>query len=175
MTRVETTATRGATTRPTPVKIALVILVFLGVTALAGGMEMLVFPHGNVYLPEDMLDRLPVDTFVLPGLILGVVFGLGSLFVAWGMMRRAEIGWLAGLERVTGRHWSWAGLLMVGLGFTTWLIVEVALLGTPWAQADSSGETSAWVLYGIYGSLALGLLVLPHLRGVKGFLRVSDR
>lgn len=72
--------------------MSLVVLVFLGITAFAGGLEMLFFPHGNVYLPDDMLDRLPVDTFVLPGLILGGVIGLSSLVVAWGMLRPAEIG-----------------------------------------------------------------------------------
>jgi hypothetical protein len=43
---------------------------------------MLLFSHGNVHLPDDMLGRLPVDTFVLPGLILGGVIGLSSRVVA---------------------------------------------------------------------------------------------
>lgn len=170
MTRVEARRARESGARPVSVRVSLVILVFLGVTAFAGGIEMLIFPHGNVYLPEDMLDRLPVDTFVLPGTILGVVFGLGSLSVAWGMTRRVEIRWLAGLEEMTGRHWSWAGLLLIGLGFATWMTIEVILLGTPWTQADSSGEASAWVLYGTYGSVALTLLLLPHLRAVRTYL-----
>jgi hypothetical protein len=76
------------------------------------------------------------------------------------MLRRAGIGWLAGLETRTGRHWSWTGLL----------IVELSLLGAPWTQADSGGQASAWALYGIYGSVALSLLVPPHVREVKTFL-----
>jgi hypothetical protein len=166
VTSVDTMSTYEIGARPVSVRVSLVVLVFLGITAFAGGMEMLIFPQGNEYLPQDMLDRLPVNTFILPGMILSVIFGLGSLFVAWGMVRRAKVGWLAGVERMTGRHWSWTGLLLLGIGFATWMVVEVILLGAPWAQADSGGEASAWVLYGLYGSVAVSLLILPHLRGV---------
>lgn len=50
------------------------------------------------------------------------------------------------------------------------MIVEVSLLGAPWAQADSGGQASAWALHGIYGSVALSPLVPPHVRDVRTFL-----
>jgi hypothetical protein len=159
---------------PASVKWTIGVLTFLGVTALGGGIEMIAFYRGNQYLPTDMLDRIPFDTFIVPGLVLGVIFGLGSLFVAWGMWRRPEIGWLGWIERLTDRHWAWAGAVLIGLGFTIWMVIEISMLGAPWAQAEESGEIMAWVLYGIYGAVALSLLVLPQVGPVRRYMGVTD-
>lgn len=156
--------------RPAAVKWTIGVLSFLGVTALGGGIEMLAFYRGNEYLPADMLERIPFDTFIVPGLILGGIFGLGSLFVAWGMWRRPDIGWLRWLERLTDRHWAWAGAVLTGFGFTMWMVIEISMLGTPWAQVEASGEAMAWILYAIYGTVAVLLLVLPQLRSVRWYM-----
>lgn len=156
--------------RPPTVKWTIGVLTFLGVTALGGGTEMLLFYEGNEYLPADMLDSIPFDTFIVPGLVLGGIFGLGSLLVAWGMWRRPEIGWLRWLEKLTDRHWAWAGAVLLGLGFAMWMVIEISMLGTPWAQAEESGEMMAWILYGIYGSVAVSLLILPQLHPVRRYM-----
>ncbi|MGD2059437.1 MAG: hypothetical protein PVF87_01095 [Acidimicrobiia bacterium] len=161
--------------KPTSIKWTIGILIFLGVTALGGGIEMLVFYQGNEYLPVDMLERIPFDTYIVPGLVLGIGFGLGSLFVAWGMWRRPEIGWLGWLESLTERHWAWAGSVLIGLGFTMWMVIEVSLLGAPWAPENAGGgEPIAWVLYSVYGATALLLLILPQLRPVRSYMRGAD-
>lgn len=159
--------------RSAAVKWNIGILTFLGITALGGGIEMLVFYEGNSYLPADMLDEIPFDTFIIPGLVLGVIFGLGSLFVAWGMWRRPDIGFLRWVEKLTDRRWAWAGAVLLGLGFTMWMVIEISMLGTPWAQAEASGEAMAWVLYGIYGTTALALLILPQLRSVRQYMAAT--
>lgn len=156
--------------RPTSVKWTVGILTFLGITALGGGIEMLLFYEGNEYLPADMLERIPFETFIVPGLVLGIVFGVGSLFVAWGMWRRPDFAGLRWLERSTERHWSWAGVVLIGVGFTMWMITEISMLGTPWAQAEASGEMMAWILYGLYGATAISLLVLPQLKPVREYM-----
>lgn len=153
--------------RPAAVKWTIGVLTFLGVTALGGGIEMLLLYEGNEYLPIDMIQRTPFDTFIVPGLILGGVFGLGSLFVAWGMWRRPDIGRLRWVERMTDRHWAWAGAVLTGLGFTMWMVIEISMLGTPWDAENSSDATLAWILYGIYCTVAGALLILPQLRSVR--------
>jgi hypothetical protein len=167
---MQTRPTTEAGERPTSVKWTIWTLTFLGVTALGGGIEMLAFPQGNDYLPADMLEKIPFETFIVPGLILAGIFGLGSLFVAWGMWSRPEIGLLRWAERLTDRHWAWAGAIMLGLGFTMWMVIELSMLGAPWAQGDAGGEISAWILYGIYGTVTLALLVLPQLRPVRRYM-----
>lgn len=131
---LQTRRTAETGTRPPSVKWTIGILTFLGLTALGGGIEMVAFYQGNEYLPAGMLEDIPFDNFIVPGLILGGVFGLGSLFVAWGMWRRPEIGLLRWVGRLTDLHWAWAGAVLIGLGFTMWMVVEMSLPGAPWAQ-----------------------------------------
>lgn len=157
--------------RPRSVTVMLWILGFLGVTALGGGIEMLLFPTGNDYLPATLLDKIPiVDSFIVPGLVLAVGFGLGSLFLAWGVARRSDVPGLRWLERLTRRHWSWAGTVALGVAFTAWMVIEVALLAEPGATGANGEAVVALVLWGIYGCVALALLVLPQLRRVKEHL-----
>ncbi len=171
---LETRPAEATTRKPASVKWTIGTLMFLGLTALGGGIEMLAFYAGNQYLPVDMLERIPFDTFVVPGLVLGIGFGLGSLFVAWGMWRRPEIGVLGWLERLTERHWAWAGAVLIGLGFTMWMVIEISLLGAPWApETAGDGEPITWLLYSVYGATALALLILPQLRPVRAYMRVA--
>lgn len=135
---------------------------FLGVTALGGGIEMLLFPRGNRYLPLRMLEGTGLSTFVAPGVVLAGGFGVGSLVVLRGLRRRQPWPLLAPLERRTGRHWSWLGAVAVGAGFTSWMTVEVALLGLPWTDTEAPDEAAtATALYAVYGTTAAALLVLP--------------
>ena len=160
--------------RPRALKLAPAVLIFLGVTAMGGGTEMLLFPKGNQYLPRDFLDELPVDSFIFPGLMLLLVFGIGSLIVAWGMLTRRHLRLTRRLEERIGYHWSWIGAVAVGVGFTTWMVVEIALLGPPW-EGTSSDQTFAWVLYGIYLSVAAVLLLVPHTRSVRASFKLEPR
>ena len=67
--------------RPATVVAVLVLLVFLGLTALGGGIEMILFPSGNQYVPGEWLEGIPwIESWLVPGLVLSIGFGLGSLF-----------------------------------------------------------------------------------------------
>lgn len=133
--------------RPVSLRASVLALGFVGVTALAGGVEMLLFPQGNVFVEGAWLEHLPVTDYRLPGLVLGGVIGLGSLVTAFGLVRRPEWRWTAPVERRTGRHWSWAATGACGIVLMVWLVVEVALIP----------ERSA--VEGLYAALATVVLV----------------
>lgn len=64
--------------RPAAVPTIAGVLTFLGLSAFAGGVA-LVFGAGAAP-PEEWLDQIPlIDSWTVPGLVLGVGFGLGSL------------------------------------------------------------------------------------------------
>lgn len=174
MTTTPRRVPRRAARRPGGATATMALLGVLGITALGGGIVMLVFPHGTTYLPADILEDLPVDSFLVPGLVLGIGFGIGSLVALFGMWRQPRVGFLLRLEASSGQHWSWMLTIVVGLAFTTWMVVGVLLLGPPWAGATTSEQTTAWALHGIYGSVALALLVLPRTAGVRRYLAVAD-
>lgn len=119
----------GETRRSTASRILIGLLGFVGVTALGGGIEMLAFPLGNDFVPRAWLDHVPVvETWVLPGIVLGSVFGIGSLCAAVGLWRRRRQDPRNVVERATGRHWSWAASLVIGALLFAWIMLEVVFI-----------------------------------------------
>ena len=60
--------------------------------------------------------RLPWLARVLVGLL------------AVGVLRRPRLRALSFIEQWTGRHWSWAGSVGLGLGLMAWIVVQLALV-----------------------------------------------
>lgn len=146
---------RSLTTR-----IATGALSFVGATAIAGGVEMVLFPNGNVFVKEEWLDALPVSDYRLPGVVLGLGLGLGSLVAAVGVHRRPRWRTLVRIERATGLHWSWSATGLIGAGLAAWILLEVALIP----------ERSA--IEALYGAIAAGLLILCVTPWFRRALRV---
>jgi hypothetical protein len=146
---------RSGQHRPATVWTFAAVLTFLGVTATGGGIALL-----SGYAPPDRwLDDIPlITTWVVPGLVLGFIFGAGSLITAYGVIRRPTWAWLSVVERRTSRHWSWVAGLLLGFGQLAWIALELAYL------PDRSA------LQAVYGSTGLLLVVLPALPAVRQHL-----
>jgi hypothetical protein len=113
---------------------AIILLVFLGVTALAGSIPMILHPHGNsTTLPLSTLSNSPFHTYLVPGILLFLANGVLAFAVFWVLIRRSS--YYALLTAFQG------GVLLV------WLIVECWLL-----------ETVIWLHY-FYGAIAVSLIV----------------
>jgi hypothetical protein len=149
--------------RPVAERVLLAVLLFLGVTASIGGAALLVAPAvgREEWFPDDLLDQLPlVDSWVVPGLVLGVCFGAGSLLTWWGMWRRPDWGWTRWAQRLTGLHWSWLATVVLGAGHAVWIGLELASIEFSWFHV-------------LYGAVALVLLLLPLTRAVRADLAVA--
>jgi len=145
----------GRTHRPFTAYLTIAVLSFLGVSAVAGGYAMAT----GYTPPRRWLEAIPlVDSWTVPALILGLGFGAGSLFVAFGVTRRPVWSWTRPLERVTRHHWAWAGTLLLGAGQLLWIALELVYLP----------ETSA--LQAVYGATGLVLLALPLLPETSRYL-----
>jgi hypothetical protein len=145
--------------RPASVTTCIAVLIFLGVTAIAGGFALL-FDLGGGQPPTDWLEGVPlISTWLVPGLVLGIGFGIGSLVAAYGMVRRPRWAWIEGIERGTGHHWSWIATILIGAGHVLWIGLELIYLPEPtWLQA-------------IYGPVGLALLLLPLVPTLSRYLR----
>ncbi|WP_328325727.1 hypothetical protein OHA70_36270 [Kribbella sp. NBC_00382] len=134
------------------------LLVFLGVSGLFGGIGLIFGIWGLQLIPREPLDRIPViDSWLVPGLVLLVVFGLGSLAAAYGILRRPERPRLKVVQRLTGRPWWWAATVLLGLGQLLWLLIEWIYIGMS-------------PLLVIYGAVGAALVTLPLLAPVRRYL-----
>jgi len=69
----------GQAVRPSSLRWLLGCLAFLGVSAVFGGIVLTLNPTGSwLQLPRSILQFSPFRDFLIPGLILGIVFGIGS-------------------------------------------------------------------------------------------------
>ena len=95
---------------------ALLLEVLLSIGALGGGLVLIVAPRGEIMpLPLSALAGSPFDTYLVPGLILFGVLGLGPLAAA-------RLAWLRHPLAPTAAFVAGAGLLI-------WVAVEVAIIG----------------------------------------------
>jgi hypothetical protein len=142
--------------RPPSLRWLLGGLAFLGVSALFGGVVLVGSPSGAwLHIPLSVLRYSPFHDFLIPGLILGLVFGLGSFFAALALWLRPE--WRIGtaLTRSTGEHWAWSAAVALGLGQIIWIVTQILMV---------RGIDGLQVLYGSLGVLIVVLAFQPGLR-----------
>jgi hypothetical protein len=98
-------------------KITIAALIWLGIGALAGGIALVTRPDGsNMQFDTAILAGSPFADFLVPGLVLGGLFGVGSLAVA----------------AMGVRHHVAAPFLAFGIGCAQmiWIAVQLAIIGT---------------------------------------------
>jgi uncharacterized membrane protein (DUF2068 family) len=96
---------------------------------------MLLDPSGaSLSLPAALLKDIPIDTFLLPGLYLVLVYGLLAPVIAYGLWKRAP--------------WAWAAAVVLGVILLGWIIGQFILWSSP------------HFIQAIYFILSLAMLVL---------------
>lgn len=89
----------------------LLVLLVVAANAVYGGIGLVVDGMG---MSSEWLDRLPVDTWTLPGVALLVTVALPQLAAAWLVWRR--------------HPWAAVGGIAAGAGLVVWIAVQLALL-----------------------------------------------
>ncbi len=135
----------------------IVLLIILGVGAVGGGLGLALGGAG-MRPPDSYLDDLPlISNWVIPGLILVVGFGVGSLVAAYGIARRPRWAILGVIERLTRHHWSWITTIVIGGAQVIWIGIEVVSI--PFS-----------VLMPTFGLIGMALLALPLTTSVRSYL-----
>jgi hypothetical protein len=115
---------------------AIVLLVFLGLSGIAGGAPMIVSSiwKTRAFMPLNLLQHSPFHSYLIPGIILLVANGLLALWIVrLVIQRRPGYGLWTALQ----------GCVLMG-----WLVVECIML-----------RLVIWPHY-LYGAVALLLIVL---------------
>lgn len=113
---------------------------FVALTAAAGGLELLIWPQGNAFVPLETLQGTAFASFTIPGLLLLFVVG-GSALVAFMTLRGRREG-------------SVDATLFAGAATTIWIVAEVAQIGLDhWLQPFYFGLGMALLALGLRGML----------------------
>lgn len=96
--------------------------IFIGMGALTGGIPLILSPNGSSSgMNVDILQNTPFDSFLIPGILLMSVNGIGSLVGSYFSLKFKQIAGHAGI--------------ILGLALMIWIIVQMYLLGNiSWLQ-----------------------------------------
>lgn len=111
--------------RPITLYILSACLLFLSVSALFGGYAMISDATGGaIDLPQEWLEGTIFPTYLVPGLFLFLVFGVGSLIVLYALWTRPKSGPLIS----TREHWAWTATWVLGVLLVLWILIQYVLL-----------------------------------------------
>jgi len=87
---------------------------FVGLGAIGGGMMAILNPQGPGGMPTDALKNSPFSNFLIPGIILFTVIGLGNVFSAVSILFKSKYqGYISSV-------FSWALVI--------WIVVQCIML-----------------------------------------------
>src|SRR3954454_10780526 len=110
-----TMRTRRQTGRPMAVWLEVALLTYLAIGGLVGGVAVITDCTGaSIGARLSWLDGTPVSDFLLPGLFLLMVFGIGSIVVIAGLLWRPDPGVLRRIDLALHHHWAWMGAVSMG-------------------------------------------------------------
>ncbi len=111
-------------------RLSIALELFVGLGALFGGGALVLGPDGHLLgMPITLLAGSPFSSYLVPGIILFSVIGLGPLLAAGLTVRRHAL--------------APAAAVAVGLALVGWISVEMVVL--------AGFASLAWVLYLVLG------------------------
>jgi hypothetical protein len=147
--------------RPLALWLLMFLLLFQGISAIPSGLMLVLDPTGGLMqMPLAMLKGTPFPNFLIPGLILGIVLGLGAFFVLACLFTLPDWRWAQRVNPFKSQHWTWAASAAFGLALMIWIIVQVLMIGL-----------GAFIQV-LYFGVGLAILLLTLARPVRDTLRL---
>lgn len=121
---------------------AIILLIFTGISALAGGYGLIMDPSGKaVNIPLEYLRQTPFPDYLLPGIILFMAIGILSLIVAFTALR-------------SFKNYPYF-IILQGCILAGWILIQMMLIQTLHA------------LHVVYGSVGIVLIIMGFMLRVQ--------
>ncbi|MCB2219002.1 MAG: hypothetical protein KQI35_01315 [Bacteroidetes bacterium] len=136
--------------RPIGVIMLYVLILFQGLSGIAGGIGLIGDPSGeSLQIPLIWLKGSPFHNYLVPGIVLLIILGIFPVGVFLGLLRE----W----------PWAWHATLFIAIALLIWIIVEIMVIGY-------QPQPPLQLIYSLVGLLMLVTALLPQVRkhfGVK--------
>lgn len=117
-------------------KLLIVLHFFIGIGAVAGGFGGATNPQGLMGITTEALKTGPFDSFLIPGLFLMIVIGIGNLFAGFIVLKKL-------------RFWPYTtGFMAIVL--VSWIVIQCVMM-----QAIAALHVIFFILGTIQGLIAL--------------------
>jgi hypothetical protein len=90
--------------------------IFISAGAIAGGVQLIIVPDGSgMGMSTEILAKSPFTNFLVPGITLVTVIGLGNLFGVWLSLKNKKIAGIYGS--------------IMGATLISWMLIQIILIG----------------------------------------------
>lgn len=148
------------TKRPAASTLLIVLHVLLGLGAVFGGGALTIDPTGGLLgMPTDVMKIPLFPDYLIPGIILLLVFGVLPLVVITSLVRKWSWKWGEKLNVFKQMNWAWSFSLYIGFALIIWISVQIYIIN------------SSSVVHLLYTALGIGIQILTLLPSVSGFYK----
>ncbi|MBK6565913.1 MAG: hypothetical protein IPG18_12105 [Saprospiraceae bacterium] len=132
------------------------LLGFLSIGAFFGGILFMLEPDGSLMgMTVNFLENSPFNNFLIPGIILLLVFGVFPVYNIYSMIKKQNNPFMQKLNVMYDYHFSWTFTVYIGIGLIIWINVESYLIQT---------VELIQLFYAMYGVLIICIALLPQTR-----------
>ena len=123
--------------RPLGVIVLIVLELFIGILGIASGLNLLADPSGRSLGLDSIIDKIPLNDFILLGFWFLFAYGGFPILLALGFWNK----W----------SWSWRGALILAFIELIWVTGQVYWVGVSVLQA-AIGAIALVTIYFLYRS-----------------------
>lgn len=115
--------------RPIAVAILILLHAILGIGAVFGGGALILDPSGAwIGMPVDMMKVPWFKDYLIPGILLFTVLGIGPLLVMFALINRWNCKWAEKLNIFRTAHWAWSYSLYCAFALQIWISVQIFII-----------------------------------------------
>ena len=163
MKKIEENAIKNKMTR----NIFLIVLGFLAIGAIGGGIVLIISPKGELIgLPLSEFKNMPFDSYLIPGIILFSVLGVIPSLLIPALIKKPNSRIAEQINLFNDMHWSWTFSIYIAFALIGWIHIELIFLQgvVHWLQT----------FYMFYAVLIIIIALLPQIRNIYNKKNSND-
>lgn len=139
--------------------IFLIVLGFLALGAIGGGIVLIISPTGELIgIPLSEFKNIPFNSYLIPGIILFSVLGVMPLLLIGALLRKPESKLAEQINVFKDMHWSWSYSIYIAFTLIGWVHIQLIFL--------QSSVHWLHTFYMFYAILIIIIALLPQVRNI---------